>query len=484
MRGRAILTALILVLAVGVAGAEQVRLRTGDLLQGEILKDQADDTGFSFRLFRTGGVFRLRWDQLIEDDEKRFRDLLGLSPWDEGEVLRIPGHQVLLTDGTVLIGVAENPDETDQPLKLKTSTTVQPIPRDLIAGIRKTMVDALEVYTSEQLYEMFKEEMAPETPGQHLELAKLCVQVDAHRQAMAHLETALADADFADSDEALLARNLLEKVKILIRAEDALDRKRSIKRLAFQKRYQQALDDIKALREEYEESPAIRKLLNLDRLQREIVSARRKYFLSEVRRRFFKVMDQLVKEKLREKDENGESIGIRAIQQWVSNPRSLTAEIFSKIAEQTGLDEQEAKEFWDGRKKGQPKRFNYGGGTFIHPDERERARKALTPTRKTGGRSSGGRRNSARRSKGPRLKSDSEWWSSVRSAEVKKNFVKAWFAEFGPGVLTVLRIETRSCKNCGGKGIQTTHSINSSEEVRTICPVCNLAGHERIVICR
>ena len=61
--------------------------------------------------------------------------------------------------------------------------------------------------------------------------------------------------------------------------------------------------------------------------------------------------------------------------------------------------------------------------------------------------------------------------------------MKAWFAEFG-NVLTMLRSEVNSCKSCGGKGITIMQGGLSGEETRLICPVCNLAGHERVVVAR
>ena len=64
------------------------------------------------------------------------------------------------------------------------------------------------------------------------------------------------------------------------------------------------------------------------------------------------------------------------------------------------------------------------------------------------------------------------------------HWARAWYAEFGQGVLAVLRIEPKICRTCGGKGYQEAHSVNEAEVVKTVCPTCNLAQHERLVICR
>ncbi|MCU0724827.1 MAG: hypothetical protein MUE73_03400, partial [Planctomycetes bacterium] len=76
-----------------------------------------------------------------------------------------------------------------------------------------------------------------------------------------------------------------------------------------------------------------------------------------------------------------------------------------------------------------------------------------------------------------------EWWSTA-SGKARKDFLKAYFAEFGQGVLEFLRAESQVCKTCGGKGVSVSQAGADGPEVRTACGVCNVAGEERIVICR
>ena len=40
------------------------------------------------------------------------------------------------------------------------------------------------------------------------------------------------------------------------------------------------------------------------------------------------------------------------------------------------------------------------------------------------------------------------------------------------------------CRNCSGTGLTKTIDPMSNEEIQHICTQCNLAGGERVVICK
>jgi hypothetical protein len=477
---------LAVILFVGAAGAEQVRLRTGDLLQGEILSDGSDENQVAIRLYSTGGEFTLRWDQLTPEDEKRLRDSLGLTPWSESESPVLPGHLVLFKSGEVLTGVAENPTDRSRPLRVRSSVGSQDIPWDTVNEVRETTILALTVYSPDELAEMYLAEMKPETATDWFGYGKKCVQSEAYAQAADALKRALEDPEFASTEQGGLARNTLARVEVLVRAADALKRVRDVKNMGFQKRYDAALAEIATLRTEYEANPAILKLLELDRVQRQIAGDRRKYFIGDVRRRFFNLFEQLVANKVREKDPDDRSkdISAKAAVAWAVNPKGLGQEIFTAIAEQTGLPEQEARDFWADRGRGQSRRFSYGGGTFNHPEVAAKVQRMMAPASARS--TSGSSRQPVRvapRGQQMKVKTIEEWWSTA-SGKARKDFLKAYFAEFGQGILEFLRAESVVCKACGGKGVKVSQAASDAPEIRTACAVCNVAGEERIVVCR
>ena len=100
-RTKILLALALLFLLPAVVGAEQVRLRSGVLLQGEILGEQSDENKLRIRLYSTGGEFSIPWKDLIHEDEKRLQDILGLTPWEETDVPMVAGHQVIFVNGNV-----------------------------------------------------------------------------------------------------------------------------------------------------------------------------------------------------------------------------------------------------------------------------------------------------------------------------------------------------------------------------------------------
>ena len=486
----ALLVLALMVVAASPLSAEQIRLKTGDLLQGKILEGQSTEDRLAFQLFSTGGVFHLKWDQLITEDETRIREMLGYIEVDVSAVPSRPGHLVILITNQKIPGLVLNPSDKTGPVRLKRSDGVREYPRDSVAAVRDVEVEALDIYSPAELADIYMEEISPEAPASWIEYGNLCFQAGAYARAQIAYETALADEEYAASDNAAAIRNRLRRVEILVRAEDAMDKLQNVRRLRFQKRYDQALDQLEQLEEEYAESPAILKELNLERYFRQVLADRRKHFLGVVRRSFFKNFDKLVHDKVRERirDREGDrDIGIREVQMWVSNPKGLTYGIFTAISEQTGLTEIEARKFWDERTSRQVRHYSYGTGTYLHPEVQQKAQEAAKAT--AGTRNQRNPRSSRRQPRANRsqqrqkAKSPEEWWK-VTKTKYREAFVKAYYADFGQEVLKVLRIKTHPCQECGGTGVKIVNDPASGQQMRLICAVCNKSGHERIVVCR
>ncbi|MEN8151233.1 MAG: hypothetical protein ABFS86_15565, partial [Planctomycetota bacterium] len=470
MKIRITILAVVLVVATGLpAAGEQIRLKTGDFLQGDVIGERSSDDVLTIRLYRTGGIFTLRWDQLTIEDEARIKESLGLGADIDEDVEMVDGHIVLLKDGSHVIGRVENPDDTTGPVRLKLATGTRDYPRDFVAKITPTKVQAQAVDTPEDIYERFlEEEGEPETGDDHIRFAEKCMGIGLYDKAKTHYEAALEDEELPD-ERVQLVKNRLTKVAIYVQAKDATDRVKQIKRLRFQKKFDEALAEVDKLLEEYAENPKILELLKLERLKRQVTADREKYFRKEVHRRFFRTFDRIVRDKVRDKE-----VGMKDAQLWAQTPKGLTQEIFDRLAEDLGIEAAEAMDFFAERTSRQVHRYNYGTGTFIHPDMMARARKMMAAARgarRAAGRNARNRGAAQRQQEKP--KSPDEWWNDVAGSKDKERFLRAHFAE-AAGVLTVLRFELQACRNCGGKGVTVTQDANSAEEVRHICTQCNL----------
>ena len=134
-----ILTLLIGVAIVAPVAGEQIRLKTGDFLQGDVIGERSNDEVLTIRLYRTGGVFSLKWEQLTIEDEARLKESLGLGTDIEEDAVMIEGHLVLLRDGTEILGLVTNPDATSGPVLMQLSTGKREYPREFVAKISPSL---------------------------------------------------------------------------------------------------------------------------------------------------------------------------------------------------------------------------------------------------------------------------------------------------------------------------------------------------------
>lgn len=481
---RFLLFSAALLISAGVAGAEQIRLRTGDFLQGEVVGERTDEEALAFRLYRTGGEFRIAWDRLIVEDEGRLREALGLTPLDVDEIPQVPATLFTMSDGQRLVGILENPEATSGPHQVRTARQVLAIPRTSVVKTEPTMVDALEVFTPVEMAQRIRDEVQPSTPSAWQEVGDRCMAVTAYGAAKEAYDTALADADFANSDRGNLVRNRLKTVAVYLMAENAMNKRTEIRILATRDRFDEALGKIQELAAEYAERPDILAVLNLDRLQKQISNDRREHFLKIVANRVPVALRDLVRDKVNVKD-----LKVSEALRWARDRRGLSAEIFQRVAEYTGLAVPEVMELWASRAtRASPRHFNYGGATFMNDEVKARVQAALAAAKAAQARAQanqGGRNNPPR--PGPAAKPDApktpdEWWASASTRD-RENLVRAWFAEYG-GVYEVLRIVPKQCRGCGGRGVDVRIDAMTNNEVRLVCKQCNLAGEERIVVAR
>lgn len=360
----------------------------------------------------------------------------------------IDGHRLLLKTGKELTGILLNPEAKEGPHELKTPGGMRSIPRDVVARVIAEKIPVTHALTTEEAYQRFLKEIGPEKPAGHVELADLCLRTGAYARAKEHYAKALEDAAFAESAEAATIRRRIQGAEVLAKYQGLRERVALIKKLAFHKRFKAALEELAALRKEIAGDELANKILDLDRLEKDIVQRRRKHFTKEVARLLPIELKRRVSAKVREK-----KLEVRDAVSWAQSKSGLKAELMEAIAKKVKIAVEDVEGMWTARAEGRLRRFSYRSGTFIHPSV------------------AGKKKPKKRPKKGERVKkpkSATTWWEGSGTKE-RAAFITAWFAEYA-GMYRVIRFEQRTCSPCGGRGAG--------------CAGCNHAGHERIVVCR
>ncbi len=471
------------------ANADMIELADGRSLHGEILGGQSTDDGLAVRVFDTGGIVVVDWEHIVPRRAYELKVDLGIIV-PEDEQVTVTGHVVRFITNKQIRGVAENPTGGG-PLRLKTQNGVQEYDRSTIGGIETVSnIPALEAYTRPELYQMKLDEIAPETAAAHFALADYCTRIKDFVHAKEHLDAAAADPDFGETPDGKSIGARQRRVGILIEAEGAADLAREIERAMVQKKWNQALEKLTSLDEQYSDEQ-IRNAIGYDRLENRVVKGRDKYFRKRVKKVVYDTMEKMLKSKVRERkplrrdeeDPRAAMAGsLSGARQWAA--RELPDELWTKVAESTGLEAEELNKYWGERSSERggkrTRTAHYGTGSFIVikaatvPNSKKKRRRPPGAKR---GKSGGGPQKEIK------PKTDEEWWDAMKGKNDRWRFMEAYFVE-NSGIFEIIRTdETELCDNCAGKGFTSTQSSDGGEN-QQYCFKCNGGGKFRKVIYR
>jgi hypothetical protein len=481
-------------IACGPARADLIQLTNGQILQGNIREGQTTEEGLAVDVFDTGGVVVVRWDHIEAKQRKEFRLKLGIDLPEE-TVEYVAGHRVLLTSGEKVEGLAENPRATGERLRMKTRSGVKEYERASLAGpVEDAQIDGLIVHTVEELYQSIRDKEPPETPAAHKALAFRCMNFGAYDHAKEHLLAAKASDVYMATDEGKAVEAMLRQCDLMIRAKGASDLVTQIRQAMSGVRWNDALKLFDQLDKEYKDE-SIRKAINYELLETRVTRGRNDYFQKEISRSVFKIMDQLIDKKAREKkpareaqDDAGAKPGattpgtLAAAKQWET--RDLQTQLWEKVGQELGLNKDELEKFWTARSDKKVQRKSYGSGSFIvvtraakpgsPPPPPQRRPPGSDPKRR-----SGSKTNTPKApDKVDKPLTEEEWWDIVPSGE-RSNWLMANFVERS-GYFEVVGTPQVNCEGCGGTGFTKSTGTDGNDE-QHFCKQCNGCGLVRSV---
>lgn len=482
--------------AATTASAEQIPLRNGAVMQGDILAGQTSEETLALKLYETGGVVQVRWDHIEESRARELRVQTGVTV-DEVDEILVDGHQVLLGTGAVEQGLALNPDDKSQPLKLRTASGERTLDRANVARITPTRLPGLLVYTPDDLYRKLAEEMNPQTPAAHKEMGRIAMEIGALAAARSHLSKAAADAVFVKTPDGRQLESMLRQVDLLEKAAGAKDMARQIQASMRNNRWNDAKKTLAALTEQYKD-PEVRKLVGLSLLANRVVRGRDDYMKKEMPKRLVAAMQKMIEAKSRERKPatedpdapRGPTPGsLASARQWLS--RELPKAVWDKVKSDLGIDDdEEAQAYWKARIMKSATAY-YGTGSFMKVKKpvpaggatgRNDPNRQRRPPGAAGGAAAGG--PPQRQTKEDKPKTEEEWWEALAGKPSDRaQFLVASFVEES-GLFEVLRVdESELCSSCGGKGVLTTNTSDGAQS-NAVCTTCNGCGKFRKVVYR
>jgi hypothetical protein len=480
------------------AQGELIELTNGQVLQGDVREGQTTEEGLAVNVYDTGGVVVVRWDHIVASQRKEFRLKLGIDLPDETVEL-VPGHRVQLISGEKVEGLALNPRVLSEPLKMKTRTGVKEYDRASLAGpVEDAQIDGLIIYTVEELYQKIHDESSLDTPAAHKLLATRCMNFGAYDHAKEHLLAAKASDVFMATDEGKAVESMLRVCDLMIRAKGASDLVTQIRQAMSGSRWNDALKLFNQLDKDYKDE-AIRKAVNYDLLETRVTKGRNDYFQKEISREVFKVLNQLIDKKAREKKPSRDAADdpnakpgattpgtLAAAKQWET--RDLQQQLWDTVAQHLDLKQDEIDKFWKARSDKRIHKDSYATGSFIVVTRSSGTKAGAPPPppqRRPPGADNSKKKSGSGKSNAPKVPdkvekplTEEEWWDSVQSGE-KASWLMANFVERS-GYFEILGTPQVNCDGCGGTGFTKSTGANGEDE-QHFCKTCNGCGLVRSV---
>jgi len=457
------------------ASADVVHLRTGEAVKGRPVQERSTDLVLTIEDYLTGALRRFAWSAVDPEDRERIRTKWGLEETGETTIM---GERIeyRLDDGSTadVRGVVES--ETDTTISLRKDGDIVPVPKSRVVSRDEEELDVRDVYSGEQLMQRQRKSMEEQenvdfgnlTSQEHWRIGSYAEWVGEYEVAKEHFAICAADETFLKKD---VAAARLARVEALLQDKAAFETLRDARLKLGLNLFKRAKEILDRFPEQHPEASEL-VLEKLESLKGEFAERRTSELQNVARRRFVKIVEDLIADKIREK-----GVAITDVTGWTR--RGLPEDAFKLLAEKAmakydDVTPEEAKTLWDGRSKRQWRRVTYGGGTFIVDPP-----KIKPPKRRAGG---GGSRGQKKGGGGqveiPKPPTRDQWWEQA-SVREREQWVLAYFIE-NSELFELGEKEYRPCPMCHGVGL-LSKTLQTGDVLSYLCTRCGGAQQDVIV---
>ena len=472
-------------------GEDQLlRLRDGRVLVCEILDHDFD--GLDVQALRTGGKFRLGWNDLFPGESDRLKANLGYRI--DTSVPEVQADKLLLVNGQVLIGRVIARDGFNVELQVHENRSLIPLIR-LAAPPEPVMVPAPQVLTPEQFYQERSVDVSAEDALAQFAFALELQNVFALDRALEVLSTTRELAT-ANGDSALLSRvgNLESSVELTRDNRVQAEALEYVRQLIHRNRFAVAEEKLEEFGQLNPDSPLevdYRDLL--DRFDGD----RERAMVQYLSRNWFSTVSSILKKRALDRGASVDELMTWAESEVPQLVRTTMAEELETFHDQVRPDAVDG--FWQQRTSQGAKRHHagYGNGSWILGEDEARA--GLDPANEEidDGKTPEQREleertqryiqnleRARRKAAGDEEASPEDWWRKS-SANQRFQWLLAYYAEKS-GDYELTHVSFSNCGTCAGSGIIRSLDLGSagSRERKAKCPTCLGVGVRRSVTFR
>lgn len=331
-----------------------LQLRNGQIQWGAI-EDHTPERIDFVRLDNSGAV-TLPWSLLDPVQAGDLRTKFGYVSIEVEEAL-VEGERLVLEGGGTMEGVIVS-REGDHYV-IKTDGNLVTLPKIRVRNIEKgVQLNALDVYSRDEIYGIYAAETDFESAESVLELAEKCESILDFRHAAEHYGAALALG--LEEDQATKIQGALAAAEIKAENQEQLDLLRGADQLRKRGRFDEALAILRAFPEQFEGSPLVE---DSRKAEQKMLLARDAAAADYTRRRWYYWAQRLTREKARRG-------GFEECRTWAIEGASeeiqikIHEELVEKVSEEIALED--VRTLWEARRKRSYIAATYGSsGTWL-----------------------------------------------------------------------------------------------------------------------
>ena len=454
----------------------KVRLKSGSHVIGRVVEQECSDEVLVIRELRSRVKRQIKWGEVKETQAHDLRVKLGFEVKEREGGLQLIGVEIKTKSGATFRGLWLNKStaEKDGVYLLKRADGERRISiGDVRSGPTEIEMDALEVYTPDELYAERVRQEPPQTAEEHFRIGDFAAFIGALPQAKMHFEKCL-EMGSEKYPESLIKRRL-ERVETRLGNAEAEALLKEIAQATWRKRWKTASDLIKAFREKYGENEDLMK--DLGRLDAALGERRQGHFTREVPRLVRSRIKTLLGKQVRVTGE----LTLREVTDYAggeaTDEKSVSFQAILAVSQKIGITPEEALEFWKLRSKRAIQKAFYRDGTFIVIENLEDAL-AKAPKPRTG-------KNMPKAPKPSPIMTPDGWFKSKRRTRKYsdlRDFLYAWWAD-NAGMVDLLQPKDETCNTCHGRGFTQTMVTTSQGSIPFYnrCSTCYMAKSTRVV---
>jgi tetratricopeptide (TPR) repeat protein len=465
---------------------DTVRLKSGRVLSGVVVVDDANRDGFTVQEWETGGTIFVRWSQITDQERGRITNRVS-----EVKVAGVMLDGVrAMTASRDVVGILMKEDALSLHIKTKDSKSPVQVPKSALLRPQDMLkIPEAEAYSSEEMVDLRAAKANEKDYAAMMELGVFAASLKLYERAKEfYVKAGAADPSKKEDTDAVIAKN-----DGLIKEGKALALVSQVKELIETIEFAKALETAKKLLTDFGDTDVAKQYKDLpaqvEKKQKDYEDKRTEYLAENVPNAYRERRSAFIAQAASTKNKIADALALAA---------KIDESVVAELAKRMKATPEEIKTAWGKRELKTSRTVLEGEGSWIvkggqdggldtdaktQPQQQKNTNNnANNPFGQTGGFGRTGRNNPNNPNNQPqplgkKMETKDQWWAAASTTD-RRNLIEAEYAKASDQVKK--EVKPKKCSVCNGEGIRK--EVRSGVTCDCKCLRCHGAKEDDIVI--